>query len=78
MHSNNLQQHIGHFHLSTALCTSLLNEIVDRSIVESDSAAFYKMEIEKCQEYITLMQAEATHMWEPPTKPQEFENMEDV
>jgi hypothetical protein len=65
-------------HLSTALCTSLLNEIVDRSIIESDSAAFYRMEIEKCQEYINLMQAEATHTWEPPVKPQEFDNIEDV
>lgn len=78
MRSTNPQQHNSPFHLSTALCTSLLNEIVDRSIVESDSAAFYKLEIERCQEYITLMQPEATHMWEPPAKPQEFENMEDV
>lgn len=78
MHSANPQQNISPVHLSTALCTSLLNEIVDRSVIESDSAAFYKLEIEKCQEYITLVQAEATHMWEPPSKPQEFEDIEDV
>ncbi len=72
------RQNINLNHLSTALCTSILNEIVDRSVIESDSATFYRMEIEKCQEYISLMQAEATHTWEAPSKPEEFNQIEDV
>lgn len=78
MRSTNPKQKIDLIHLSTTLCTSILNEIVERSVIESDSANFYKMEIEKCQEYISLMQAEATHIWQAPTKPHELENIEDV
>jgi hypothetical protein len=45
------------------LCSSIISEIVDRCTIESESASFYRKEIEKCQEYISFMQAEATHTW---------------
>ena len=39
-------------------------------MIESESAAFYRREIEKCQQYISLVQAEATRVWEAPSKPE--------
>lgn len=56
----------------------IIGEIIEHSMNEGESSLFYRKEIKRCQDYISRVQAEATRNWEPPSKPEELENIEDV